>query len=112
MGEQRSFAEIAGLIRDSEVGRRATIATPYGRRLICYADLTATGRFLRFVENWIHGLRPYYANTHTAISSTGRLMVTAVLACMTPPPSSGDCRGAAAGRGRLPRPATRNQAAA
>ncbi|MCH9685011.1 MAG: aminotransferase class V-fold PLP-dependent enzyme [Deltaproteobacteria bacterium] len=38
-----------------------------------YADLTATGRYLHFVERWIQRIRPFYANTHTAVSSTGRI---------------------------------------
>jgi selenocysteine lyase/cysteine desulfurase len=70
----RSFAEIAGFIREHEVGRRAYIETPFGRRLVCYADLTATGRYLHFVEAWMRRVRPFYANTHTAVSSTGRIM--------------------------------------
>ncbi len=39
-----------------------------------YADLTATGRYLHFVERWIQRIRPFYANTHTAVSSTGRII--------------------------------------
>lgn len=70
----RSFASMAALVRQHEVGRRASIETPFGRRLICYADLTATGRYLHFVEAWMRRVRPYYANTHTAVSSTGRIM--------------------------------------
>jgi selenocysteine lyase/cysteine desulfurase len=62
------------LIRLSEIGRGAAIQTPFGRRLLCYADLTATGRHLSFVENWFTQVCPYYANTHTAVSSTGRIM--------------------------------------
>ena len=74
--ENRSmqWSEVAALIRQNEVGRDTTIETPYGSRLLCYADLTATGRFLHFVETWVRCLRPYYANTHTSISSTGRIM--------------------------------------
>jgi selenocysteine lyase/cysteine desulfurase len=68
------FADVARFFRQNEVGRRACIETPFGRRLLCYADLTATGRYLHFVEAWVRQLRPYYANTHTAISSTGRVM--------------------------------------
>ena len=70
----RSFEELAALVRQNEVGRRASFETPFGRRLLCYADLTATGRYLHFVEAWIRRARPFYANTHTAISSTGRVM--------------------------------------
>lgn len=70
----QSFDEIASFIRHNEVGRRASIETPFGRRLLCYGDLTATGRYLHFVEGWIRRVRPFYANSHTAISSTGRVM--------------------------------------
>jgi len=71
---KQTFEEISGLIRRSELGRRAFIETPFGHRLLCYADLTATGRHLEFVEQWINRVRPLYANTHTAVSSTGRIM--------------------------------------
>jgi selenocysteine lyase/cysteine desulfurase len=72
----RSFEEVAGFIRANEVGRRVYIETPFGRRLVCYADLTATGRYLHFIEAWIRRVRPFYANTHTAVSSTGRMMTS------------------------------------
>src|SRR5262249_40299393 len=70
----KTFEQIAGLIRHNEMGRQAFIDTPFGRRMLCYADLTATGRHLDFVEAWIDRVRPLYANTHTAVSSTGRIM--------------------------------------
>src|SRR6185295_19191657 len=69
-----SFEDVARFFRQNEVGRRARIETPFGRRLLCYADLTASGRFLHFVEAWMRRVAPFYANTHTAISSTGRIM--------------------------------------
>jgi selenocysteine lyase/cysteine desulfurase len=72
----KSFEEVAAFIRANEVGRRVYIETPFGRRLVCYADLTATGRYLHFIEAWIRRVRPFYANTHTAVSSTGRMMTS------------------------------------
>jgi selenocysteine lyase/cysteine desulfurase len=69
-----SAQEALAQIRRSEIGRGASIDTPFGRRLLCYADLTASGRFLDFIETWLARLRPYYANSHTAISTTGSLM--------------------------------------
>jgi selenocysteine lyase/cysteine desulfurase len=69
-----TFSEAVSLIRRNEIGRGAAIETPFGRRLLCYADLTATGRYLHLVERWIRRLQPFYANTHTAVSSTGRIM--------------------------------------
>lgn len=70
----KTFEEVAGFIRQNEVGRRASIQTPFGKRLLCYADLTATGRYLHFVEEWIRRVSPFYANSHTSVSSTGRIM--------------------------------------
>jgi len=69
-----TFGEVCRLIRTSDLSRRVFIETPFGRRLLCYADLTATGRHLELVERWIDRVRPLYANTHTAVSSTGRIM--------------------------------------
>jgi selenocysteine lyase/cysteine desulfurase len=68
------FDEVAGWLRRAEAGRRTFVATPFGRRLLTYADQTATGRSLAFVEAALDGVRPLYANTHTAISTTGRVM--------------------------------------
>jgi selenocysteine lyase/cysteine desulfurase len=70
----KTFDEVLSFLRLNEVGRRAFIETPFGRRLLTYADLTASGRYLHFVEAWVRRVRPFYANTHTAVSSTGRIM--------------------------------------
>lgn len=69
----RSYENAVALLRQNEVGRRARIDTPFGRRLLCYADLTATGRYLHFVEQWIRQTHAFYANSHTAVSTTGRI---------------------------------------
>ncbi|MBC8072772.1 MAG: aminotransferase class V-fold PLP-dependent enzyme [Deltaproteobacteria bacterium] len=72
----KTFEEVAAFVRQHEVGRRAWLETPFGRRLICYADLTATGRYLHFVEAWIRRIGPFYGNSHTAVSSVGRIMTS------------------------------------
>jgi selenocysteine lyase/cysteine desulfurase len=69
-----TFEELLELIRVQEIGRTASVVTPFGSRLLYYADVTATGRFVHFVEAWLSKVRPYYGNTHTSVSSTGRVM--------------------------------------
>ena len=59
-------------IRNSVIGDDAVIEGPYGPRRVTYADYTASGRSLRFVEDFIrHEVMPLYANTHTETSGTG-----------------------------------------
>jgi hypothetical protein len=49
------------------------LAGPFGPRRITYADWTASGRALDFVEDAIRDqVLPHYANTHTESSGTGR----------------------------------------
>ncbi|CAF1227687.1 unnamed protein product [Adineta ricciae] len=48
------------------IGRDRWIQTPWGRRKLIYADYTASGRALRFIEEFImQNVLPYYANTHS-----------------------------------------------
>eukprot|EP00210_Caulerpa_lentillifera_P005005 g4779.t1 len=55
------------------VGRDASLQGPFGRRRIVYCDYTASGRALGFVERFIFKkVLPYYANTHTEASYTGK----------------------------------------
>jgi len=77
MTSMRSFDELAAWIRSSEIGRSAVIETPFGRRRLFYADLTASGRSLSFVEARVAGLLPLYANVHSAHSTAGRATRTA-----------------------------------
>jgi selenocysteine lyase/cysteine desulfurase len=48
------------------------IYTPFGERRLTYADYTASGRALRFIEEYINRVvNPMFANTHTEASATG-----------------------------------------
>lgn len=61
------------LIRTSVIGADEAIETPWGDRRITYADYTASGRSLSFIEDFIRAeVLPLYANTHTETSGTGR----------------------------------------
>lgn len=54
------------------IGSNTFFNTPYGKRLITYADYTASGKTLRFIETYLVKIQEVYANTHTIDSFTGK----------------------------------------
>jgi selenocysteine lyase/cysteine desulfurase len=61
-------------LRSQVIGADATVTTPFGDRLMVYADYTASGRCLGVVERYIQNLQRIYANTHTEDDISGRSM--------------------------------------
>jgi selenocysteine lyase/cysteine desulfurase len=60
-------------IRSSIIGDDQALEGPFGSRRVTYADYTASGRSLAFIEDFIRAhVMPLYANTHTETSGTGR----------------------------------------
>jgi selenocysteine lyase/cysteine desulfurase len=64
--------QLISSIRDSVIGKHDVVDGPFGPRPVIYADYTASGRALSFIEDYIReAVLPLYANTHTESSGTG-----------------------------------------
>jgi selenocysteine lyase/cysteine desulfurase len=61
------------LTRSSILGGDESIETWMGRRRITYADHTASGRCVSFIEDYLREMTKLYGNTHTSDTATGRI---------------------------------------
>lgn len=63
---------IVARIRECVIGDDRLMDGPYGQKPVTYADYTASGRSLSFIEDFLRDeVLPRYANTHTESSGTG-----------------------------------------
>ena len=66
------MTQLIETIRNAVIGARLPLPTPFGDKPLVYADYTASGRGLSFVEDYLREqVLPWYANTHTETSFTG-----------------------------------------
>ncbi len=76
MGEatyNKISSDLIAHIRQSVIGEGRLLRTPFGEKPLVYADYTASGRSLSFIEDYItQNVLPFYANTHSEASATGR----------------------------------------
>mgnify|MGYP000520251386 CR=1 FL=1 len=64
--------QLIARVQASVIGQGHIFDTPFGEKRLVYADWTASGRGLSFVERHIQeDVLPFYGNTHTTTSITG-----------------------------------------
>ncbi len=63
-------------LRKEIIGKNKLYNTPFGERPLVFADYTASGRAVKFIEDYMIYLLQYYANTHTEDDFTGKTMTT------------------------------------
>lgn len=68
LSAEKLFEEILGV--------NSTFQTPYGERIVTYADFTASGKPLKFVERYLLEIQELYANSHTEDDITGETMTS------------------------------------
>ena len=63
-------------LRSQLIGSDLLFNSPFGKKNIFYADYTASGRGLRFIEDKILNIQRSYANTHTEDDYSGKYLTT------------------------------------
>ncbi|KAJ7565537.1 hypothetical protein O6H91_02G064600 [Diphasiastrum complanatum] len=74
VGRKASMAKDFAWLQSQIIGHDLEICAPFGKRLLTYADHTASGRALLFIEHFIlENVLPSYGNTHSDDSYTGQM---------------------------------------
>ena len=69
--KNNNFEDICQLIRNNLIGNDLSFQGPFGRRQVLYCDYIASGKSLKFIEDFIRDeVLPHYGNTHTTTSVT------------------------------------------
>jgi selenocysteine lyase/cysteine desulfurase len=63
-------------LRQQIVGNNIVFPTPFGDRHLLYADYTASGRGVTFIEDKIRNILAAYGNTHTEDDYSGKYLTT------------------------------------
>ncbi|MGA2481372.1 MAG: hypothetical protein ABSG63_21760, partial [Spirochaetia bacterium] len=71
MQEQGGVRDFWAFVRESVIGSGAVLDTPFGSRRLTYADHTASGRGVTFIEDYLRAALELYGNTHTEDDATG-----------------------------------------
>lgn len=61
-------------LRKAIIGRNIFFQTPFCKKPLVYADYTASGRAVSFIEDYLRHILNFYANTHTEDGFTGKTM--------------------------------------
>jgi len=74
-GEAKEVAaggeDVVRLVADNVIGKDSTFLSPFGQRKIEYCDYTASGRSLRYIEDYLSTeVLPRYGSTHTTATHT------------------------------------------
>ena len=72
---ERNKAKLLSYIRDGVIGsnHNTLLRTVFGEKPHVYCDYTASGKSLRFIEDYItNQVMPLYANTHSMQSAGGK----------------------------------------
>ncbi|KAF6170479.1 hypothetical protein GIB67_031887 [Kingdonia uniflora] len=73
LNKDDSVADKFAWLRLQVIGGEVEFQTPFGQRALTYADHTATGRSIHYIENYImKDVLPFYGNTHTRDSYVGQ----------------------------------------